>query len=267
MFSKIIDLNNKLISVKSNSQDLFENLVKDLSPYFFSFINSKQTSKISKIYTLIYNKNNEYEIYENQNLDYVANDYWDLLANFEWYLIKDIVHLESAYAKIHAAVFAKGEKAIVISANKFSGKSLISIKMAELGYKYLSDEIALINVKTNEVLPLPRLVVSSYKGYEVIKKNIKNYKKLEVAPYIFKLSQRNQKEKTYLKKVVFFKRARVKACEFAKISHEAGNRLIRKNSMLPYCKVSLMESIDFYKFRCDDFKKIIKTLEAAINER
>jgi HprK-related kinase A len=60
------------------------------------------------------------------------------------------------YLIIHAAVVERGDRALVLPAPPGSGKSTLCAGLVARGWRLLSDELALIDPETLEVVPLPR---------------------------------------------------------------------------------------------------------------
>jgi hypothetical protein len=70
--------------------------------------------------------------------------------------LEDFIKSIDGYLLIHAAVLVKNGKAIVLPAKSRSGKSTLSIALIKRGFRYLSDEVAAINLKTLRVRGFPR---------------------------------------------------------------------------------------------------------------
>jgi HprK-related kinase A len=60
------------------------------------------------------------------------------------------------YLILHAAVVERGGRAIILPAPPGSGKSTLCAALAARGWRLLSDELALIDVATRRLVPLPR---------------------------------------------------------------------------------------------------------------
>lgn len=79
-------------------------------------------------------------------------------AILEWGMNWTVAAHELQYVIIHSAVLAKGDKAIIFPAPPGSGKSTLTAHLANSGWRLLSDEMALILPKTNQVIPFVRPV-------------------------------------------------------------------------------------------------------------
>ena len=73
------------------------------------------------------------------------------------------------YLLLHAAVLAKGDKAIVLPAPPGSGKSTLTCYLAHTGWRLLSDEMAVINIDTNEVTPFIRPICLKNDAIDIVK--------------------------------------------------------------------------------------------------
>lgn len=77
-------------------------------------------------------------------------------ALLEWGLNWAVSAQEFSYIIIHAAVLAKGDKAIVFPAASGSGKSTLTAYLSRHGWRLLSDEMALIVPHSTSVTPFVR---------------------------------------------------------------------------------------------------------------
>lgn len=57
---------------------------------------------------------------------------------------------------IHAGAVSKDDKAILFIGEKRAGKTTLSLSMAKYGYKYFTDDITLIDIASNKILPFYR---------------------------------------------------------------------------------------------------------------
>lgn len=77
-------------------------------------------------------------------------------AMLEWGMNWCVASHEMQYVIIHAAVLAKGNKAILFPAPPGSGKSTLTAWLAFHGWRLLSDEMALIQPHSRQVTPFVR---------------------------------------------------------------------------------------------------------------
>lgn len=69
---------------------------------------------------------------------------------------------------IHAGVVGSGDRCILLPAAAGSGKSSLTAALVHRGYRYLSDEVALIEPTTFRVPPVPLAVCVKSTGWEVM---------------------------------------------------------------------------------------------------
>jgi HprK-related kinase A len=87
----------------------------------------------------------------------------------EWGLNWCVTNHCHQYLIIHAAVLEKNGKALLLPAPPGSGKSTLCAGLAHSGWRLLSDELALINPKSGQVVPLPRPVSLKNQSIEVVR--------------------------------------------------------------------------------------------------
>lgn len=81
----------------------------------------------------------------------------ELLATLEWAIASMAVEvLGEGYLLLHAAVVARGGVALILPAGSGSGKSTLAAGLASAGFLLGSDEVAVIDPVTLEVLPFVR---------------------------------------------------------------------------------------------------------------
>lgn len=95
-------------------------------------------------------------------------------ALLEWGMNWCIASNELQYVIIHAAVLAKGDKAILFPAPPGSGKSTLTAYLAYNGWRLLSDEMALIIPYTKKVQPFVRPICLKNRSIELAKNWFQN---------------------------------------------------------------------------------------------
>jgi HprK-related kinase A len=75
---------------------------------------------------------------------------------FEWGLNWCISAHCHQYIILHAAVVERGDRALILPAPPGSGKSTLCAALTARGWRLLSDELALIDIETRRLVPLPR---------------------------------------------------------------------------------------------------------------
>jgi HprK-related kinase A len=59
---------------------------------------------------------------------------------------------------LHASAVERGGKALIMTGESGSGKSTLSAMLGLSGWRFMGDEFALIDTKTGEAVPYPRLI-------------------------------------------------------------------------------------------------------------
>jgi len=91
---------------------------------------------------------------------YKTSDWIDLLLKLQECLLNDFIRsARDCYYLIHSAVLVKKEKALLIPGASKSGKSTLSIALLKDGFKYLSDEIAAVDLNTLRTSGFPRAIM------------------------------------------------------------------------------------------------------------
>ncbi len=80
------------------------------------------------------------------------------LCMFEWGLNWCVYSSVHKYLILHAAVVAKDDRALLLSGRPGAGKSTLCAALICSGWRLLSDELALIDLNTLEIIPLCRPV-------------------------------------------------------------------------------------------------------------
>jgi HprK-related kinase A len=82
--------------------------------------------------------------------------YSQAFALFEWGLNWCIATQAHQYLIVHAAVVAREDQAIILPGSPGSGKSTLCAALVQSGWRLLSDEMALIDPDTLQIIPIPR---------------------------------------------------------------------------------------------------------------
>lgn len=71
------------------------------------------------------------------------------------WLLQTVVRRHSYFLEIHAGAVSNGEKCLLLPAAPGSGKTTLTAALAAAGYRYFSDEVALLEEPDLEVRPVP----------------------------------------------------------------------------------------------------------------
>jgi HprK-related kinase A len=92
------------------------------------------------------------------------------LAVFEWGLNLVIALRAHAFLMLHAAVVARGTRALVLPAEPGDGKTTLCAALSGRGWRLFSDEFALLRPGTVAFLPMPRPMPLKNESIEVIRR-------------------------------------------------------------------------------------------------
>lgn len=91
------------------------------------------------------------------------------LPLLEWGLNWCVATRAHHYLLLHAGVVAKDDQAVLLPANPGSGKSTLCGALAHRGWRFLTDEICLVNPTDLRIVPFPRLIPLKNESIEVIR--------------------------------------------------------------------------------------------------
>jgi HprK-related kinase A len=87
----------------------------------------------------------------------------------EWGLNWCVYNLCHQYLTMHSAVLERGGRAVLLPAPSGSGKSTLCAALAFRGWRLLSDELAVVQPQTGDLVPLPRPISLKNRSIEVIR--------------------------------------------------------------------------------------------------
>lgn len=88
----------------------------------------------------------------------------------EWGLNWCIASHAHQYLIVHAAVIERSGKAVIMPAPPGSGKSTLCAALVNRGWRLLSDELALLEIDTGQVVPLARPINLKNRSIEIIQR-------------------------------------------------------------------------------------------------
>lgn len=105
-------------------------------------------------------KNGRHLLAKHGKIVYETPNWVEVLLVLQEHFLNDFIKsTRDQYYLLHSAVLVKKRKAVVFPGVSKSGKSTISIALLKDGFKYLSDEIAAINLSTLRATGFPRAIV------------------------------------------------------------------------------------------------------------
>ena len=91
-------------------------------------------------------------------------------AMFEWSLNWCVANHMHEHLIVHAAVVEKNGKSIILPGPPGSGKSTLCAGLVTRGWRLLTDELAMISLKTGFLTPIPRPVSLKNESIDIIRK-------------------------------------------------------------------------------------------------
>jgi len=97
-----------------------------------------------------------YEIFVDGKRKYRTNRKSELFSHLEWIVTCNALSHLQEFFQIHAGAVVKGRKVILLPAGHGSGKTTLTLSLTRNHYRYLSDDIVLIDPKSLTIIPFPR---------------------------------------------------------------------------------------------------------------
>ncbi len=109
-----------------------------------------------------------YDVSVNGRLQFEPARKGELFPCVEWCVNWQLPRLIPNLLQLHAATMQMENQGVIFAAHSGSGKSTLSTALLSRGWKYLSDEFALIDIHSCVLHPYPRAICIKKPGYEVI---------------------------------------------------------------------------------------------------
>lgn len=88
----------------------------------------------------------------------------------EWGINFRVVARRSEFLQVHAAVLSRNGEGLLLAADSGGGKSTLACGLLAQGWKYLSDEFALIDPRTLQVHSFPKAICLKQGSFQVVEK-------------------------------------------------------------------------------------------------
>lgn len=147
-------------TLKVNSSSLaFLREFRQLTPAFPS--GDKESKASAEYEVLIQNgKNRRHLLGQQGNIIIETPDWLELLLTLQERFLHDFIKFtRDQYYLLHSAILVKRGKAVLLPGVSKSGKSTMAIALLKEGFKYISDEIAAIDLDTLGASGFPRAIV------------------------------------------------------------------------------------------------------------
>jgi hypothetical protein len=92
----------------------------------------------------------------------------EIIPFLEWFIINTLIPKLPPYMAFHSAALSFHGDGILFPAVSGSGKTTLSLALLTHGFKYLSDEVAILDKKSFHLLPLPRGLIIREKAFGLL---------------------------------------------------------------------------------------------------
>ncbi|KYK35901.1 MAG: hypothetical protein AYK19_01465 [Theionarchaea archaeon DG-70-1] len=155
--------------LQTNSERLYDHIHEN-----YSFFVEKTSAKPQSLFVVLDDKASDISDYfqklfplrkftgsliiaDELDLIFVISTYSNLAYAFACMMFQSMVlHLSKDYFNVHAAALVKGDTGFLFPGSQHCGKTTLTLELIKRGYKLLSDDLAIINRETLEVMPFPR---------------------------------------------------------------------------------------------------------------
>ncbi len=156
-FFYTINVPSLFIKALSNSRDFIDQFRKLTSGLR---LNSKEhLADVEYEICLTPNGYGKHHIKRNGSIVYKTHDRGDLLIKLLVSVQNDFIQTFDDHLILHSALVIKNGKAIVLPGHRKSGKSTLVISLLKHGFKYYSDDITAINLKSWGATGFPRAIM------------------------------------------------------------------------------------------------------------
>lgn len=95
---------------------------------------------------------------------------YEVLPYLEWAINWRVIARRTEFLQLHAAVLARDGQAVVFAGPSGSGKSTLAAGLLARGWRYLSDEFALVDPATLHVHPFPKALCVKVGSFAVLER-------------------------------------------------------------------------------------------------
>lgn len=140
------------VSIKSNSQQFLQ----DFGNIFYYFKVTRPNFDLDDSASFHVSIDHTSTIAHRNRVIYQSANYQYLLEYLEYQIYNLLIDKLSNYYLIHAGVVSYNNKAILLPARAGGGKTTLIASLLKNGFRYLTDEIAIIDFHTLKVYPFPK---------------------------------------------------------------------------------------------------------------
>jgi len=269
-----IQLYGEKIHIVSNNNEIIDNLSK----IYYKTISKLTRVNSKNVISIIRNKT--FTIFYNDNLVYSNENSSESLLFIEWCINSFFLKKLDHFFHFHAGAASINDRGIIFPATNEVGKSTFTLYLAQRGFNYYSDEIALIDPKTNTLFPFPKSIALIKKEYDKVSKQcdnnennrfktIRNYGKTLYHP---SLREKDLVKGSPLRYIFFLKREKAKKKPLTECSKGKGLVELVKNSFNPLTHgeqsftqlTHLVDNVKIYFLDVSNLENAYKSLRKVI---
>jgi HprK-related kinase A len=109
-----------------------------------------------------------YEVWGDGALRFTVWDKQSILPHIEWAINWQIMLYLPRYYQIHAGVLNANGQGVVFPASPGSGKTTLTAGLVQRGWKYFSDEFALIDPRSLDLYPFPKALCIKQGSFDTL---------------------------------------------------------------------------------------------------
>ena len=147
------------VKVSSNSIHFLESLKQIISAFQFTYEEFTGNGQYEVFVQNWGNENGSHRLIKNGETIFQTSDNAELLLKLLDFILEDFIESTKDHLLLHSAVLVKRRKAIVLPAGSNSGKTTLSLALLKDEFKYISDEVAAVNIYNLKASGFPRAMM------------------------------------------------------------------------------------------------------------
>lgn len=160
-------------TVQSNSLGLLREFKK-----IYSYLSFQSSKRPKKIYTVFMDKGDNgqrssHTIFSQKEVAFKTMKESEIIPLLEWLVINDAGISLDNFLQIHAGAVEKNKKGFLFPSAPGKGKTTLSLGLIMDGFKYLTDEVTLINPDNLTIEPFPRSLCIKESSFDLLQ-NLKS---------------------------------------------------------------------------------------------
>lgn len=137
-------------------------LVEKIESTVFSAIIEKESTDSEPDFTINI-KNGQYSLNQSDSSRIVVENQPELLFELEWRIVDLLVNANKNFLQLHSAAMDYEKQGYLFIGEGGSGKTSLSILLGKNGFKFISDEIGILEINKYQLQPFPRnLIIKPY---------------------------------------------------------------------------------------------------------